>query len=181
LRGQVDISLKNGRILSIEPGFGRVLGVLAVAQWLKRLQLDFSDVYGEGMSFDSINGHFELLNGKAVTKDLLVDAVPAKITITGETDLVNRTGEHVVNVTPKSADAVPIAGTIMGKVAALVGQTLTGKNQEGFFFGSQYLVKGAWANAQIIPLHENDGLLQKTWNGLTDFSWMQPKNKQQER
>lgn len=181
LRGQVDVSLKNGRILSIEPGFGRVLGVLAVAQWLKRLQLDFTDVYGEGMSFDSINGHFELLNGKAVTKDLLVDAVPAKITITGETDLVNRTGEHVVNVTPKSADAVPIAGTIMGKVAALVGQTLTGKNQEGFFFGSQYLVKGAWANAQIIPLHENDGLLQKTWNGLTDFSWMQPKNNQQER
>jgi uncharacterized protein (TIGR02099 family) len=181
LRGQVDVNMKNGRILSIEPGFGRVLGVLAVAQWLKRLQLDFSDVYGEGMTFNSIKGHFDLVNGKAVTQDLLVDAVPAVIAITGETDLVNRTGEHIVNVTPKSADAVPIAGTIMGKVAALVGQSLTGKNQEGFFFGSQYLVKGAWANAQIIPLHENDGLLQKTWNGLTDFSWIQQKNNQQER
>jgi len=158
------------------------LGVLAVAQWLKRLQLDFSDVYSEGMSFNSIKGHFDLVNGKSITQDLLVDAVPAKITITGETDLVNRTGEHIINVTPKSADAVPIAGTIMGKVAALVGQSLTGKNQEGFFFGSQYLVKGAWANAQIIPLHEHEGLLQKTWNGLTDFSWLQQKNNnQQER
>lgn len=181
LRGRVDVDLKNGRILSIEPGFGRVLGMLAVAQWLKRIQLDFSDVYGEGMTFNSITGHFDLVNGKAITKDLIVDAVPAKITITGESDLVNRTGEHIINVTPKSADALPIAGTIMGKIMALVGQTLTGKNQEGFFFGSQYLVKGAWSNAQIIPLHDNDGLLQKTWNGLTDFSWLKQQNNQQEK
>jgi hypothetical protein len=73
---------------------------------------------------------------------------------------------------PKSADAVPIAGTIMGKVASLIGQGLTGKNQDGFFFGSHYLVKGEWGRVQVIPHHENDGLLQKTWNGLTDFSWL---------
>ena len=83
----------------------------------------------------------------------------------------------IANVAPKSADAVPIAGTIVGKVAALIGRSLTGKDQEGFFFGSQYLVKGDWGNAQIIPLHENDGLLQKTWNGITGFPWLQqPKN-----
>jgi hypothetical protein len=49
---------------------------------------------------------------------------------------------------------------------------LTGKDQEGFFFGSQYLVKGAWGKAEIIPMHKNDGLLQKTWNGITDFPWL---------
>ena len=43
LRGEMDVKLNEGRILSIEPGFGRVLGILAVAQWIKRLQLDFSD------------------------------------------------------------------------------------------------------------------------------------------
>ena len=106
----------------------------------------------------------------------MVDAVPAKISLTGNTDLINQTVDYVVNVVPKSAYAVPIAGTIIGKVAGLIGRSLTGKDQEGFFFGSQYLVKGLWKDAQIIPLHENDGLLQKTWNGLTDFSWLeQPK------
>jgi len=70
---------------------------------------------------------------------------------------------------------VPIAGTIMGKVAALVGRSLTGKDQEGFFFGSQYLVKGAWGKVEIIPMHKNDGLLQKTWNGITDFPWLRQK------
>jgi uncharacterized protein YhdP len=173
LKGRVDVNFNNGRILSIEPGFGRILGMLALAQWIKRAQLDFSDVYKEGLTFNSIKGHFDLLNGIASTHDLVVDAVPAKITINGDTDLINRTVDHIVDVTPKSADAVPIAGTIMGKVAALIGRSLTGKSQEGFFFGSQYLVKGAWGNAEIIPMHKNDGVLQKTWNGITSFPWLQ--------
>ncbi len=180
LKGQVDVSLKNGRILSVEPGFGRVLGMLALAQWIKRAQLDFSDIYQEGLTFNSIKGHFDLAGGIASTHDLVIDAVPAKITINGDTDLVSQTVDHIINVTPKSADAVPIAGTIMGKVAALVGRSLTGKDQEGFFFGSQYLVKGAWGNAEIIPIHKNDGLLQKTWSGITDFPWLQ-KQEEQER
>lgn len=173
LKGDLDVKLKNGRILSIEPGFGRVLGMLALAQWIKRAQLDFSDIYEEGLTFNSIKGHFDLAGGIASTQNLVVDAVPAKIAISGDTDLVGQTVDHIVDVTPKSADAVPIAGTIMGKLAALIGKSLTGKNQEGFFFGSQYLVKGAWGNAQIIPMHKNDGLLQKTWDGITDFPWLQ--------
>ena len=173
MKGRVDVDFQNGRILSIEPGFGRILGMLAMAQWIKRAQLDFSDIYQEGLTFNSIKGHFNLAGGIASTQDLVVDAVPAKIAINGDTDLVKQTVDHIVNVTPKSADAVPIAGTIMGKVAALVGRSLTGKDQEGFFFGSQYLVKGAWENAEIIPMHKNDGLLQKTWNGITNFPWLQ--------
>ncbi|MEC4748332.1 YhdP family protein [Methylomicrobium sp. Wu6] len=169
LQGFADVDFKSGRILSIEPGFGRVLGILAMAQWLKRLQLDFSDVYQEGLTFNSIKGRFNLGNGKAVTDDLIVDAVPAKISISGQTDFVNRTVDHIVNVAPKSADAVPIAGTIMGKFAALIDKTITGTEHEGFFFGSQYLVKGGWGNAEIHAIHEREGLLQKTWSGITDF------------
>jgi uncharacterized protein YhdP len=143
-----------------------------MAQWIKRAQLDFSDVYKEGLTFNSIKGHFDLLNGVASTHDLVMDAIPAKITINGDTDLVRQTVDDIINVTPKSAEAVPIAGTIMGKVASLVGWSLTGKDQEGFFFGSQYLVKGDWKSAEIIPMHKNGGLLQKTWNGITDFPWL---------
>ncbi len=180
LQGGIDIKLKNGRILSIEPGFGRVLGMLAMAQWIKRAQLDFSDIYQEGLTFNSIQGHFDLAGGIASTYDLVVDAVPAKIAISGDTDLVSQTVDHIVNVTPKSADAVPIAGTIIGKMAALIGKSLTGKNQEGFFFGSQYLVKGAWDNAQIIPMHKNNGLLQKTWDGIVGFPWLQQEETTQQ-
>jgi uncharacterized protein (TIGR02099 family) len=172
LKGRLDFDFNNGRILSIEPGLGRILGILAMAQWIKRAQLDFSDVYKEGLTFNNIKGHFDLLNGVASTHDLIMDAIPAIITINGDTDLERQTVDHIINVTPKSAEAVPIAGTIMGKVVALVGRSLTGKDQEGFFFGSQYLVKGDWKSAEIMPMHKNGGLLQKTWNGITDFPWL---------
>ncbi|MBK8814290.1 MAG: TIGR02099 family protein [Methylococcaceae bacterium] len=172
LRGQMDVNLQKGRILSIEPGFGRLLGILAVEQWLRRIQFDFSDIYQEGLTFNSIKGHFELMNGKAVTNNLTIDAIPATITISGETDLTKQTVNHIIKVVPKSSDAVPIAGTIVGEFAALVGKSLTGKNQEGFFFGTQYEVKGNWDDAKISSLHENDGLFQKTWNSITDFSWL---------
>jgi len=178
LKGEVDVNFKDGRILSIEPGFGRILGILALEQWIKRLQLDFRDVYQEGLTFNSIKGRFDLLNGKAVIHHLVVDAVPAKITITGATDFVNRTVDQLVNVAPKSADAVPIAGTIMGKVTTLIARTLTGKDQDGFFFGSEYQVKGKWDNIQIIPLHENGGLFQKTWAGISDFPWVRESGKE---
>ncbi len=167
LRGHMDVKLNKGRILSIEPGFGRILGILALEQWVKRLQLDFSDIFEEGLSYNSIKGDFNLARGKASTQNLFVDAVPAKISISGETDYVHQTLDHLVKVVPKSSDAVPIAGTIMGKIAEFIGQSITGKNQEGFFFGKQYTVKGNWDNAEIKPLHQNDGILQKTWTNIT--------------
>lgn len=174
LRGEVDTDLQNGRILSIEPGFGRILGILALSQWVKRLQLDFSDVYEEGLTFDTITGHFDLLNGVASNRDFLIDSVPAKISMTGTVDLPKQQVNQTVTVLPKSSDAVPIAGTIVDKLSNLIARSLTGKNQEGFFFGSQYQIKGKWDQAEIIPLHEHEGIINKTWNGITGFPWLEP-------
>jgi uncharacterized protein YhdP len=176
LSGAMDIQLENGRISSIEPGFGRLLGVLATAQWLKRLQLDFGDIYKEGLSFNDINGHFVLANGKATTENLTVDAVPATILLSGELNLASQTLDQQISVIPKSSDAVPIAGTIVDGIATVVTQTLTGEQEPGYYLRSKYRVKGKWQDLSVMPLHEQDGLLKKTWRSLTDFSWItQPK------
>jgi uncharacterized protein YhdP len=172
LYGSMDIKLDEGRISSIEPGFGRLLGVLAVEQWLKRLQLNFGDIYKEGLSFNEISGHFVLSNGKATSTDLTVDAVPATITLNGEVNLLEQTMSQQISVIPKSSDAVPIAGTIVGGIATLVTQALTGEYEAGYYLRSKYQVKGKWNNLNITPLHAQDGLLKKTWRGLTDFSWI---------
>jgi uncharacterized protein YhdP len=176
LNGNIELNLHEGRLSSIEPGFGRVLGVLAMAQWIKRLQLNFSDIYKEGLSFNHINGHFELSNGKATTHDLLVDAIPAKITLQGELNLVTQTLNQQISVIPKSSDAVPIAGTIVGSIATAIAQTVTGEYEDGYYLRSKYQVTGKWDNLEVKPLHDQDGLLKKTWQVLTDFPWItQPK------
>lgn len=172
LQGSLDVYANEGRILSIEPGLGRVLGILAIDQWAKRLQLDFRDLYEEGLMFNFSKGHFQIADGKAVTHDLLMDAIPARISLSGSTDFVNKTLDIQASVIPKSADALPIAGTIVDKFTSLVAHTLTGSDQDGFLLGSQYQLVGQWGVLQVVPEHESDGVVPKLWSGLTDFSWL---------
>ncbi|WP_150051193.1 YhdP family protein [Methylomonas rhizoryzae] len=172
LNGQLQLNMKDGRISSIEPGFGRLLGLIAVEQWVKRLSLDFSDVYRQGLAFDEIKGHIKIKDGLAFTDDLQVDAVAAKFQLAGFANLVDKTLDQRVAVVPKSSDAVPIAGTIVSGIAGLITQAVTDDYKEGYFFGSQYQLSGTWGNIEVTPLHDQDGLLKKTWRGLTDFGWL---------
>lgn len=172
LDADVKLALEGGRISSIEPGFGRILGVIAVEQWVKRLSLDFSDIFKKGLSFNHITADFRISEGLAKTNNLIVDAVPALIKITGIADLRNETLNHHVVVIPKSSDAVPIAGEIVGRIAKTITKVITPDYSEGYFFGSKYQITGYWDDMQVIPLPDEDGLIKKTLMGLTDFSWV---------
>lgn len=178
LNGSLNMRLTAGRLLGIEPGVGRLLGVLAIEQWVKRLQFDFSDLYQEGLSFNSMLGHFRLQNGVLWSDNFVIDAIPAKVTLVGEIDLVQQNLTQEVSVIPKSSGAVPIAGTIVGSIMTAVAQTLTGEYEEGYYLRSKYKLAGAWDQLEITSLHEQDGLLNKTWRGLTDFSWLLKPQKQ---
>lgn len=172
LNGQLQLALQDGRISSIEPGVGRLLGLISMEQWVKRLSLDFSDIYREGLAFDEINGRFKIKDGLAFTDDLTVDAVAATFKIVGFTNLVNKSIDQRVAVLPKSTDALPIAGTIVGGIASIITQVVTDDYKEGYFFGSQYQLSGTWGDVEVTPLHEEDGLFNKTWRGVTDFGWL---------
>jgi len=176
LTGQMQLKFSDGRISSIEPGFGRLLGLIAMEQWAKRLSLDFTDVYRQGLAFDQITGDFKISNGLAYTDNLLIDAVSAKLSIAGTADLVKKTMDHRVAVVPKSSGAVPIAGTIVGGIAAVITQVVTDDYKEGYFFGSQYKLAGPWGNVEVTPLHDQDGLVQKAWRGLTG-GWLESLSK----
>lgn len=172
LNGQLTLDLDDGRISSIEPGFGRLLGLIAMEQWVKRLSLDFTDIYRQGLAFDHIGGHFKIKDGLAYTNDLNIDAVAAKFSIVGYVNLANKTIDQRVAVVPKSSGALPIAGTIVGGIATLITKVVTDDYKEGYFFGSQYQLSGTWGNVEVSPLHDQDGLVNKTWHGLTNFGWL---------
>ena len=172
LNGQLQVNLEDGRISSIEPGFGRLLGLIAMEQWVKRLSLDFSDVYRQGLAFDSIKGRFKIKDGLAYTDDLTVDAVAATFNIAGFANLADKTIDQRVAVVPKSSGAVPIAGTIVGGIATMLTAVMTDDYKEGYFFGSKYQLSGHWGDVDVTPLHSEDGLVNKTWRGLTNFDWL---------
>ncbi len=164
----VNMQLKEGRIASVEPGLGRLLGLVAIEQWIKRLTLNFGDLFAKGLSFNSIKGKFKVNKGKAHTTDLLVDAIPATVSIVGETDLMTKTLDYSVHVIPKSSGAIPIAGTIVGGIADAITKAVTDDYKKGYFFGSKYQVTGKWGDIKVKALHDEDGLFKKTWTSLTE-------------
>ncbi len=72
LSGKLDIKMGAGEVTDVEPGVGRLVGLLSLYALGKRLSLDFSDLFAKGLKFDRIEGHFELVDGDGFTQDLVV-------------------------------------------------------------------------------------------------------------
>jgi uncharacterized protein (TIGR02099 family) len=155
--GKLKVIIKNGQILDVEPGAGRVLGLLSVAMLPKRLTLDFSDLFGEGFGFNRIGGSFVLDSGDAYTNDLEIDGPAAKIDISGRVGLIAKDYDELVTVTPYLQSSLPLAGAIAGGpavgAAVIVAEKLLG---EAFGLNEiarkQYAVTGPWAEPLVTRL-----------------------------
>ncbi|MCB1802262.1 MAG: TIGR02099 family protein [Gammaproteobacteria bacterium] len=163
LAGKLDIEVGNGRLLELDPGVTRVVGLLNLNALTRRLRLDFSDFYKKGYSFDSITGSFVFKQGIAETGNLSMAGPTGRIDIRGRTDLVAETLDQKVAVTPSLDATLPIAGTIAGGpvagLAVLVAQKVMTK-QVDELNRFDYAVKGPWANPEITQL-ESGGTLSK--------------------
>lgn len=141
LSGSIDTEFANGRILGIEPGLGRVLGALDIWKLGKRLRFDFSDIIGSGLSFSEAKGRFIIKQGSVNTKELMINAMPAKIYISGNTHLLSKQIELQAIVLPR----FPIAGTIIGNISNIISKIFVGNEQAGGFIVSLlYKIKGTW-------------------------------------
>ncbi len=146
LSGDLDLHMTNGRILGVNPGLGRVLGALDIWKLGKRLRLDFSDVTEDGLSFSEIDADITLNKGLLSSKNFYINAMPAKIDLSGTTHLDTKQINLSATVLPK----FPIAGTIIGDVANSVTKTFTGdEHAGGLLLSLLYKITGTWENFSI--------------------------------
>ncbi len=152
LQGRLRGKLGKGRILGVEPGVGRALGLVSLSTLQRRLTLDFSDLFKKGLAFDRIEGSFNFEQGDAYTNDLLLDGPSGRIEIAGRTGLVARDYDQTVTVTPRSSTTLPVAGALAGGplvgAAVLVAQQLLGGEVDKIT-RYEYAVTGSWDDPQI--------------------------------
>ena len=163
LAGRLDVNIENGRLVELDPGVTRVVGLLNLNALTRRLRLDFSDLFEKGQSFDRISGGFEFADGVAQTQDLTLAGPTGRIDIEGSTDLVAEVFDQHVMVTPNLDATLPIASTIAGGpvagIAVLVAQKAL-SNQVDRINRFDYSVTGPWAQPEIKQL-ESGGTLSK--------------------
>ncbi len=113
LDGEVKVRIGPGRLEEVQPGAGRVFGLLSVAALPRRLALDFRDVFGKGFAFDKIQGTFTLIDGNTYTCDLSLESPAADIGIVGRAGLVTRDYEQAAVVSASFGNALPVAGALV--------------------------------------------------------------------
>ena len=157
LDGDMELIIDKGQILNINPKAGRLFGLLSLQSLPRRLSLDFSDLFGEGLSFDRIDGSFSLEQGNAYTNNLLMSGPSAKIAITGRTGLVEKDYDQLVTITPQIADTLPVASSLFGPVGVGVGAVIyfVGELFESIpsnidkILQYQYTITGSWENPVV--------------------------------
>src|SRR5690606_11230377 len=112
--GVLELEVGSGRILDIDPGMGRLFGLLNLREIPRRLVLDFRDIFGQGMRFNSIEGSFRLETGQAFTENVMLKAPAADILIAGRTGLIQRDYDQILEVTPRVGGTLPVVGGIAG-------------------------------------------------------------------
>lgn len=156
LSGALSVTARDGQFSRLEPGVGRLLGVLSLQSLPRRLKLDFRDVFSEGFAFDSVSGSIDLRSGMMRSDDLHISGPSARIWIGGSTDLVEETQDLKVVVQPTLSEGVAIGAAaglinpVAGVIAYLAQRVLSDPIERMFAFG--YEVTGTWSDPQVAKL-----------------------------
>lgn len=160
MRGEAEISLKDGQVLEIEPGGGRLFGLLSVQTIPRRLAFDFKDLFSEGFRFDKMKGRFEFAEGNAYTENYYIDGPVGRIDIKGRVGMVQRDYDQKILFRPDLSSSLPIVGTLLGGTGT--GVALIMVDRIARLFGKQtddlarleYTLTGSWEDPVMKPVRQ---------------------------
>ena len=75
---------------------------------MRKLKLDFRDVFAKGFFYDKIKGSFQLSDGTADTRDTIVDGGAGEITMHGYTNLISKELNYQIAFAPKVTSSLPV-------------------------------------------------------------------------
>lgn len=155
LEGEVHLALRDGSLTQVEPGAGRVFGLLSVANLPRRLTLNFADVYEEGFAFDRIDADFSIVDGVAETRTFTLVGPSARVDASGTIDLAGRSYDQRITVVPRASSALPVLGGVLGGPPGAAAMFLAQQifsDQLDRVARMQYHLTGSWADPELEPV-----------------------------
>jgi uncharacterized protein (TIGR02099 family) len=151
LNGKIALSAEDGRFLNVKQGAGKLLGVLDIRSITRYLTLDFSNIFGKGFAFDTVEGDIVIERGNARTSGITVEGPSADIHIGGRAGIVAEDFDLEVSVSPRLGGLTTGGWWLGGPVGAagmwLIQKLLKKEIAQGTRL--VYHVKGPWQNPTI--------------------------------
>ena len=151
LNGTLGVVIDNGTLSDVNPGAGKVIGLLSLTELPRHLVLDFSDM-GHGLQFKQILGQLDIVDGDAFTENLHIISTIALIDIDGRTGLAKRDYDLDVSVAPNVSNTLPVIswlawGGQIGALTFVIDQLFGKKFNESI--ATAYRVTGSWEKPEI--------------------------------
>ncbi len=158
LNGSFKLDANKGQVLKVQPGVGRLFGLLSLQSLPRRLSLDFRDLFSDGFAFDKISANANIDNGILRSDDFFMTGPAAEAKIKGETNLKTETQNLTVKVTPHISDSLSLAALAGGPIvgaAAFVAQKIL-KDPFNKIASSEYVITGTWDNPKEIESEKDE-------------------------
>lgn len=105
--GEVNWGLTDGYLTELSDKGSRIFTVFSLNSLVRKLSLDFRDVFAKGFFYDKMSGSLAIADGKAYTDDTEIDGGAGEIEIQGYTDLTARELNYNVSFTPNVTGNLP--------------------------------------------------------------------------
>ena len=154
ISGDLTLRLERGSVLNLEPGAGRMMGLMSINALPRRLALDFRDVFNRGLVFDEVTGDFLIIDGDAFTDNLYLTGPLADIGVVGRTGLHDQDYQQQAVVTAEPGNILPTVGFLAGPQvgAALLIFSQIFKEPLRGMGRAAYCVTGDWYEPSVERL-----------------------------
>ena len=153
LAGTFTVSAAKGQFSKIQPGAGKILGLISLQALPRRATFDFSDVFSEGFAFERIHGDVKIARGVMITNNFEISGTAAFVSLAGELSMPQETQSLTMRVVPEIGEGVALAAAVVGTPVLGLSTLLVSKllnNPFGKVVAYEYLITGSWDNPQVV-------------------------------
>ncbi len=157
LSGDIKLAMEEGLFLQNNEAAStdilRLFGLFNVDTWLRRLRLNFSDLYKKGVTFDELSVRFLFDQGWVYFQEpLYVKSPSSDFTMSGKLYYPDETIDAVLVTTLPTGENLTFAAAVAGGLPTAIGVYIASKlfkKQVDKFSSLTYSVQGSWSNPEV--------------------------------
>ena len=156
LSGEGQLAIDEGRFVNVSDtasGALKAMGIFNLANLTRRLRLDFSDIFGSGISFTELRGEFDFRDGLVETRrPLRVSSPSSRFQAAGQLDFLSDQVDMELTATLPIASNLPWVAALAGGLPAAAGVFIVGKlleRQMDRYSSLVYHISGDWRDPRL--------------------------------
>jgi uncharacterized protein (TIGR02099 family) len=111
--GDIKAKLDDGYLADVSDKGARLFSVLSLQSLVRKLTLDFRDIFSDGMFYSSITGDYQLQQGIFTTENTEMKGTAGNLFMTGHTDLISGELAYDMSYKPNLTSSLPVLAWIV--------------------------------------------------------------------